>query len=97
MYAGLSFGFFLKLRKEKKLGTLNRRALEQTLQAPDATNAAPCWATSRSARGRDRCRCEAHHLEMKSTNSGENRSAGSCGDGSSTTCLSCWNGVPQDS
>lgn len=52
MYAGLSFGFFLKLRTEKnKLGTLNRRALEQRLQAPHATNAAPCWATSRSARG----------------------------------------------
>lgn len=52
MYAGLSFGFFLKLRKEKKLGTLNRRAPEETLQAPDASDAAPCWATSRSARGR---------------------------------------------
>ncbi|TNN71566.1 hypothetical protein EYF80_018252 [Liparis tanakae] len=41
--------------------------------------------------------CVTHHWEMKSTNSGEKRSAGSCGDGSSTTCLSCWNGVPHES
>jgi hypothetical protein len=40
---------------------------------------------------------ETHHWAVKSTNSGENRSAGSWGDGSSTTCFSCWNGVPQDS
>lgn len=38
-----------------------------------------------------------YHWEVKATNSGENRSAGSCGDGSSTTCLSCWNGVPHES
>lgn len=38
-----------------------------------------------------------HHCAVKSTNSGEKRSAGSWGDGSSTTCFSCWNGVPQDS
>lgn len=38
-----------------------------------------------------------HHFEVKSTNSGEKRSGGSWGDGSSTTCLSCWNGVPHDS
>lgn len=42
-------------------------------------------------------RTETHHCAVKSTNSGEKRSAGSCGDGSSTTCFSCWNGVPQDS
>lgn len=53
VYAGLSFGFFLKLWKEKPktLGTRKRRVLEQTLQAPDATNAAPCWATGTSSRG----------------------------------------------
>lgn len=38
-----------------------------------------------------------YHCEVKSTNSAENFSAGSCGDGSSTTCFSCWNGVPQES
>lgn len=38
-----------------------------------------------------------YHCEVKSTNSSENLSAGSCGDGSSTTCLSCWKGVPQES
>jgi len=38
-----------------------------------------------------------YHCEVKSTNSAENFSAGSCGDGSSTTCLSCWKGVPQES
>lgn len=40
---------------------------------------------------------EVYHCEVKSTNSDENLSAGSCGDGSSTTCLSCWKGVPQES
>lgn len=40
---------------------------------------------------------ETHHCAVKSTNSGEKRSAGSWGDGSSTTCFSCWKGVPQDS
>lgn len=40
---------------------------------------------------------ETHHCAVKSTNSLEKRSAGSWGEGSSTTCLSCWNGVPQDS
>lgn len=38
-----------------------------------------------------------YHCEVKSTNSSENLSAGSCGDGSSTTCLSCWKGVPHES
>ena len=42
-------------------------------------------------------RAETHHCAVKSTNSGEKRSAGSWGDGSSTTCFSCWKGVPQDS
>lgn len=40
---------------------------------------------------------KAHHWELKSTNSGENWSAGSWGEGSSTTCFSCWNGVPHES
>lgn len=40
---------------------------------------------------------ETHHCAVKSTNSLEKRSAGSWGEGSSTTCLSCWKGVPQDS
>lgn len=40
---------------------------------------------------------ETHHWEVKSTKSGENWSAGSWGDGSSTTCFSCWNGVPHES
>lgn len=38
-----------------------------------------------------------YHCEVKSANSSENLSAGSCGDGSSTTCLSCWKGVPHES
>lgn len=40
---------------------------------------------------------KAHHWELKSTNSGENWPAGSWGEGSSTTCFSCWNGVPHES
>lgn len=42
-------------------------------------------------------RRKTHHRELKSTNSGENWSAGSWGEGSSTTCFSCWKGVPHES
>ncbi len=42
-------------------------------------------------------RKQTHHWEVKSTNSGENWSAGSWGEGSSTTCFSCWKGVPHES
>lgn len=92
VYAGLSFGFFLKLQKEKK-------KVRDTEQKCTGTNAAgtsldqhcPLLDTRQKSKRNNWClgRCEAHHLEMKSTNSGEKPSAGSCGDGSSTTCLSC--------
>lgn len=106
VYAGLSFGFFLKLqeerRKEKKVRdpeqtcTVNQRCRHQSQATP------PSAGHPAEERGGDTtlvpaAGAGAHHWEMKSTKSGEKPSEGSCGDGSSTTCLSCWNGVPHDS
>lgn len=108
MYAGLSFGFFLKLqeerKKEKKLEILNRRALETNAAGTSLGQHRPLLDTRQKSEGGGgdttlvpAAGAGAHHWEMKSTKSGEKPSEGSCGDGSSTTCLSCWNGVPHDS
>lgn len=67
------------------------------LDKPSPTpRSSPC-RPFQAGQGKPQTLLETHHCAVKSTNSLEKRSAGSWGDGSSTTCLSCWKGVPQDS